>query len=279
VGKGEVKWHMVDESQAFEFSVGRGTHPRDISVGVSGITVGDGQGRIIAGPCAVEDRASFLDVVGRLSDLGVKLVRANLFKFRTFPSSFQGLGEDGLEILREAKERFGVFFVSEVMSAEHVELLDEVADVFQVGSRSMMNTSLLKRLGSSDKPVLLKRMFAATLGEFLAAAEYIARGGNMNIILCERGVRSIDPWLRFALDVPGIALLRKVSPLPLIVDLSHSLGRKDIAVPVAKAALAAGACGLMVEVHADPASAKSDADQQMSVEEFERLLREVELGD
>ncbi len=270
---------MVEEAQALEFAVGRGSQPQDLTVEVGEIAIGHGRATIIAGPCAVEDRASFSAIARELHSLGIGLIRANLFKFRTFPSSFQGLGREGIAILKDVKSELGIRLVSEVMSARHVELLADVVDMFQVGSRSMMNTSLLKELGGVGKPVLLKRMFAATLGEFLAAAEYIATAGNMNIVLCERGVRSFDPWMRFALDVPGIALLRKLSPLPVIVDLSHSLGRKDIAAPVAKAALAAGACGLMVEVHPDPASAKSDAEQQMSVEEFKELLDELGPGD
>jgi len=274
----DIKWHLLNESQVYAFQVGRGTHPRDLSVKAGKIFIGGKKKQLIAGPCAVEDAKTFFKVVGKLRDLGFHLIRANLFKFRTLPTNFQGLGRDGLEILAEAKKRFGVSLVSEVMSEEHIELLSEVADVYQVGARSMMNTALLKRLGKSGKPVLLKRMFAATVGEFLAAAEYIAREGNRNIILCERGVRSFDPWMRFALDVPGIALLRKLSPLPVIADLSHSLGRTDICAPVAQAAMSAGACGVMVEVHNDPGKAASDAAQQMNPAQFRRFVKNIGLG-
>jgi 3-deoxy-7-phosphoheptulonate synthase len=265
--------HAVSEARARKFLVGRDTHPRDVVVRVGDVAIGGPEPVFIAGPCAVDDRKVFLKTVAALAKAGVRLVRANLFKFRTFPESFQGLGEKGLDILKEARERYGVALCSEAIDLAHVEALVDAVDVFQVGARSMMNTALLRALGTTDRAVLLKRHFAATLGEWLAAAEYIAAGGNGRIVLCERGLRTFDPWTRFSLDVPGIALSRKTSPLPVIADISHGLGRKDVAFPVARAALAAGAAGIMVEVHATPSRARSDADQQMTPAEFAALVR------
>ena len=260
--------HAVSEAEVRRFRVGRETHPRDVVVRVGDVVIGGPEPVLIAGPCSVDDGKAFLATVAAVARLGVKLVRAHLFKFRTFPESFQGLGAAGLDLLREARERHGVLFVSEVIDPTHVEVLHDAVDVLQVGSRSMMNTALLRAVSRADRPVLLKRLFAATLGEFLAAAEYVARGGNERIVLCERGIRTFDPWTRFSLDVPGIALLRRVSPLPVVADVSHGLGRTDIALPVARAALAAGAAGIMVEVHAHPARARSDAFQQMTPRAF-----------
>jgi 3-deoxy-7-phosphoheptulonate synthase len=267
--------YAVSEAQAMRFRIGRGSHPKDVVVRVGDLAIGGGKPVLIAGPCSVDAEKPFLKTVEALAKTGVGLVRANLFKFRTLPSSFQGLGERGIDLLAAAKEKFGVRLVSEVMDAEQAKALAPVVDVFQVGARSMMNTSLLKTLSRERKPVLLKRLFAATLGEFLAAAEYIAEGGNLDIILCERGIRSFDPWVRFTLDVPGIALLRKVSCLPVIADVSHSLGRTDVAAPLARAAIAAGAAGIMVEVHASPGRARSDAKQQMSPAAFVKFLRDL----
>ena len=260
--------HAVSEAQARGFRVGRGTHPRDVVVRVGDVAIGGKEPVLIAGPCSVDDPKAFLATVAALVKLGVKLVRAHLYKFRTLPGSFQGLGPAGLDLLREARERHGVLLISEVIDPTHVEILHDAVDVLQVGARSMMNTALLRAVAKADRPVLLKRMFAATLGEFLAAAEYVAQGGNDRIILCERGIRTFDPWTRFTLDVPGIAVLRRVSPLPVVADVSHGLGRTDVALPVARAALAAGAAGIMVEVHAAPARAMSDGDQQMTPRQF-----------
>jgi len=271
----DIRGYTVSEAQAWNFKVGRAANPKDVSFRLGDLVIGAGGPVFIAGPCAVEGEKSFLSTVEALVESGIKLIRANLFKFRTLTTSFQGMGEKGIDLLARAKEKFGVRLVTEVTEIGQIKLLAPVVDVFQVGSRSMMNTSLLKALGRLDHPVLFKRGFSATLGEYLAAAEYIAQGGNLKIILCERGIRTFEPWLRFTLDIPGIALLRKVSPLPVIADISHGLGRTDIALPMARAALAAGAAGLMVEVHSSPKRAKSDARQQMTPGEFVRLLKNL----
>ena len=269
----DISEHIVSEKKAMSFSIGRGTHPKDVIIRLGDVRIGGKEPVYFAGPCAVDDRDLFLNTVKILVKQGIKLIRANLYKFRTYASSFQGLHEQGLDILREAKEKFGVYLVTEVLDSRQIEILEPVVDIYQVGSRSMDNTALLGALGQVNKPVLLKRMYAANVGEFLAAAEYIAQAGNSRVILCERGIRSFEPWTRFLLDVPGIALLRKVSPLPVIADISHSLGRIDLAIPVARAALAAGANGLMVEVHQNPKQAKSDAHQQMTPGEFAALVK------
>lgn len=269
----DLKDYTVSEEQALRFRVGRASHPKDVVVSVDALKIGGPKPVFIAGPCAVDDERCFLNTVEALAKAGVGLVRANLFKYRTFPASFQGLGEKGISLIAKAKEIFGVSVVGEVMDADQIRALDGVVDVFQVGARSMMNTSLLKALAKAGKPVLLKRMFSATLGEFLAAAEYIAQGGNLDIILCERGIRTFEPWFRFSLDIPGIALLRKTTALPVIADVSHSLGRTDVALPLARAAIAAGAAGIMVEVHARPNQARSDAKQQMTPKEFIALMK------
>ena len=270
--------HMVSEQDALRFSVGRKSHPADTIVRMGNLRIGGKKPFIIAGPCAVDDTASFVRTVKFLADQGVTLIRANLFKFRTLPTSFQGLGEDGLSFLANTKKRFNVKFVIEVMDQNQVEVLAPVADVYQVGARSMASTSLLKKLAKIDRPVLLKRNCASTLGEFLAAAEYLVSGGNERVILCERGVRSFDNWMRFSLDIPGIALLRQVCHLPVIADISHSLGRVDLAGPVAAAALAAGANGLMMEVHASPNRALSDASQQLTPRQFSSLLGHLKIN-
>jgi 3-deoxy-7-phosphoheptulonate synthase len=268
--------YMVSEEQAYKFQVGRGTHSKDRIINVNGLPIGGRKPVFIAGPCAVDDEKAFFKTVESLVKGGIRLVRANLFKFRTLPGNFQGLEEKGVRLLKKAAELFDVSFISEVMDLRQIDIMSPYVAVFQVGARSMMNTSLLKALGKAHRPVLLKRGFSSTLGEYLAAAEYIAQGGNDEIILCERGIRTFEPWMRFMLDVPGIALLKKVTPLPIIADVSHSLGRTDVAVPIAKAALAAGASGIMVEVHSTPRKAMSDSRQQMNPAEFFAFKKSLE---
>lgn len=273
-----VKQHFVTEDQALNFKLGRKNHPKDLRVKISGVTIGGKSPVTIAGPCAVESKRTFLSITKALSAQGTNLIRANIYKFRTLPSSFQGLGSKGRDILLEAKERYGISLVCEVLDQAQVESLMDVADVFQVGARSMMNSELLKTLGKAKKPVLLKRFFSATLGEFLAAAEYIATSGNKRIILCERGIRTFEPWMRFTPDIGGIAMLRSISCLPVIFDLSHSLGRTDVVLPVAKAALAVGANGIMTEVHARPEKAKSDKGQQLDISQYRQLVDKLGLS-
>jgi 3-deoxy-7-phosphoheptulonate synthase / chorismate mutase len=269
--------HEITEDQAWNFSVGRGSKKADTVVRVGNVRVGGKSPTVIAGPCSVDSAKAYERIVSGLVKQGVGLVRANLFKFRTLPTSFQGLEGDGIALLAKVKAKYGVKLVTEVQDSAQMELVEPVADVLQVGARSMFNTSLLKALSESGKPVLLKRMFSATLGEFLAAAEYLTKGGNDRIILCERGIRTFEPWMRFSLDVAGISLLRKLSHLPVIADVSHALGRTDIALPVAAASLAAGANGVMVETHCSPADALSDRGQHLTTREFTKFAKTLGL--
>lgn len=229
----------------------------------------------IAGPCAVESDEMMDQTVSRLVDCGVRLVRAGAYKPRTSPDSFQGLGRKGLEILGEIRRRYPVRIVSEVVDVRHIDAMCHFVDIFQVGARSMYQYELLKELGRCGRPVLLKNGLAATIEEFLCAAEYITQNGNDRLALCERGIRGYDTYTRNSLDLARVAAIRKETEFPVIVDLSHSLGRKDIALPMARAALAAGADGLMLEVHPDPSHALSDARQQMNFEEFETLMQSL----
>ncbi|MBI5500689.1 MAG: bifunctional 3-deoxy-7-phosphoheptulonate synthase/chorismate mutase [Deltaproteobacteria bacterium] len=240
-------------------------------VRIGGTVVG-GEPVVIAGPCAVEDEAQ-MDAVGRrLRDLGVPLLRGGAFKARSSPYAFQGLGRRALEILRETGRRYGLGVVTEVTDTRLVELVAEHADALQIGSRNMHNYELLREAGRAGKPVLLKRGLAATLEEFLWAAEYVVLQGNEQVVLCERGIRTFETQTRNTLDVSAIALLREQTWLPVVADVSHAAGRRDILPALARAALAAGAHGVMVEVHPAPAVARSDAQQQLDLDEFERFL-------
>ncbi len=226
---------------------------------------------VMAGPCSVESREQIHQAAAFLSSRGVRMLRGGAFKPRTSPRSFQGLGEPGLRLLREAADAHGMLAVSEVMDVEAVPLVASYVDVIQVGARNMQNFSLLKRLAKERKPVLLKRGLSATVEETLSAAEYILQG-NPQVILCERGVRSFEPLTRNMLDLAGAALLMQMSSLPVIVDLSHSTGRTDIVAPLAAACVALGVHGLMVEVHPRPAESVSDAAQAISFALFDEIL-------
>jgi 3-deoxy-7-phosphoheptulonate synthase / chorismate mutase len=232
---------------------------------------------VIAGPCSIESAEQMDQVAGDLSRLGIDFLRGGTFKPRSSPYAFQGMGEPGLKILRDTAQRYGMISVTEVMDTRAVELVGEYADVLQIGTRNMHNYSLLREVGRSQKPVLLKRGFAATTEEFLWAAEYIVSEGNQNVILCERGIRTFERQTRNTLDISAIPLMRQMSFLPVIVDVSHAAGRKDILSPLARASLAAGANGLMVEVHPFPPVARSDSQQQLDIEEFSKFLVDVGL--
>lgn len=234
---------------------------------------------LIAGPCAIENFQMFNQTIDYLLKKNVVYIRANIFKPRTSPHSFQGIGSKGLEILSELKNVHHVNFVSEIVDVRHIETMINHIDIFQVGSRNMSNFELLKELGKITKPILLKRGMSATIDEFICAAEYIMQGGNKNIYLCERGIRSFDKATRNLLDLTCVPLIKNTTGLPIIVDLSHSLGRKDIMVEMGKAALACGTDGLMLEVHPDPDKALSDAQQQLSFTEFESFYNELFIND
>jgi 3-deoxy-7-phosphoheptulonate synthase/chorismate mutase len=251
-------------------------HRRDrraAEVRVGGVTIGAGEPVLFLGPCSVETPEQIDAIAGFVAGLAVtKVLRAGLFKARTNPYTFQGLREDGLQLLRDTADRHGLPFVTEVLDTATVELVAAHADMLQVGARSMFNTELLKAVGRAGKPVLLKRAFMATIEEFLLAAEYLLSYGSESVVLCERGIRTFERATRNTLDISAIPLLKQETSLPVIVDLSHALGRKDIMPACARAALAAGADGLMIEIHDRPEQALSDGYQQLDLDELVTLL-------
>jgi 3-deoxy-7-phosphoheptulonate synthase len=241
----------------------------------AGISVGGRELVIIAGPCAVESREQAFAAAERVARAGARLFRGGAFKPRTSPYSFQGLGEEGLKILAEVRRKFGLAIVTETIDPENCDLVAEYADVLQIGARNMQNFSLLKRAGRSKKPVLLKRGMSATLEEFLMAAEYILSEGNYNVILCERGVRTFADHTRNTLDLSVIPAVKRLSHLPIIVDPSHGTGKRDKVTPLARAAVAVGADGLIVEVHPNPERALSDGYQSLFPGQFDELMGQV----
>jgi 3-deoxy-7-phosphoheptulonate synthase len=230
---------------------------------------------IMAGPCAVEGREQLCQAAAAVSSCGVRVLRGGAFKPRTSPYSFQGLGEEGLALLREVADEFGMAVITEVLASEDVELVARYADVLQVGARNMQNYRLLQACGVVDRPVLLKRGLAATLDELLQAAEYILAGGNHKVALCERGIRSFEPTVRFTLDITAIPVLKRMTSLPIVVDPSHAAGRATYVGSIARAAVAAGADGLLVEVHPNPAEALSDGAQSLDPNAFAELYQQL----
>ncbi len=244
-------------------------------INVSDVEIGNKKIVVIAGPCSVESEEQICEIARAVKRMGADMLRGGAFKPRTSPYSFQGLGEKGLRLLALAREETGLPVVTEVMDTKDVKLVSRYADVLQVGARNMQNFALLKALGKVNKPVLLKRGLWATIEEWLLAAEYIALGGNREIILCERGIRTFEKLTRNTFDVTAIPLVKTMSCLPIIADPSHATGRRDLVIPVAKAAIAAGADGIMVEVHVDPERALSDGAQSLSLTEFKSLMEEL----
>jgi 3-deoxy-7-phosphoheptulonate synthase len=247
----------------------------DRVVSVRDARFGGDRASLIAGPCAVEDERRLLEIAHAVRAAGGAVLRGGAFKPRTSPYSFQGLGVRGLEMLARAREETGLAIVTEVLDPRNVGVVHEVTDMFQVGSRGMANSPLLRELGTQDKPVLLKRGMAATVREFLLAAEYVLAGGNEDVVLCERGVRGFDSVTRNVLDVGAIAHLKRVTHLPVIADPSHAAGRSELVRPLARAGLAAGADGLIVEVHPAPGEVHSDGAQAISLEELDVVAREA----
>lgn len=237
--------------------------------------IGDGNKSFVFGPCSVESQEQVDTVAADLQAKGEKFIRGGAFKPRTSPYDFQGLGEEGLKILKNTKDKYGLNVVSEIVNPADFEIADQYLDVFQIGARNMQNFELLKEAGRSNKPVLLKRGLAATIEEFIFAAEYIASQGNENIILCERGIRTYEKATRNTLDISAVPILKQGTHLPVLVDVTHSTGRKDIMLPTAKAGLAVGVDGIMAEVHPDPSVALSDSGQQMDLNEFEKFYNEL----
>src|ERR1700722_15187561 len=240
-----------------------------------GVTVGGKDVVIAAGPCAVESEQQIEDVAARVTKAGAKLLRGGAFKPRSSPYSFQALCEDGLKLMRSAADKNGLLVVSEVMDPSQIDVMLPYVDVLQVGARNMQNYHLLRALGEIDRPILLKRGLSATLEELLLSAEYIMSGGNYKVILCERGIRTFDSYLRNTLDIAAIPVIKSLSHLPIFADPSHGTGRRDKVAPMARAALAAGADGLLIEVHPDPERALSDGAQSLYPDQFTELMGEI----
>ncbi len=253
----------------------RDFHPEDSIVKINGSVVGGKQIITMAGPCAVESREQLMETAVAVKEAGAKVLRGGAYKPRTSPYSFQGLGLKGLELLREAREEFGLPVITEVMSPTDVTLVAQYADILQIGARNMQNFALLHAVGEVQKPVLLKRGMMSTIEELLMAAEYILSHGNTRVMLCERGIRSFEPATRNTFDINAIPLLKSLTHLPVIADPSHGTGKWDLVAPVARAAVAAGADGLIVEVHCDPARAMSDGAQSLKPEKFAKMVGEV----
>jgi 3-deoxy-7-phosphoheptulonate synthase len=242
-----------------------------------GLTIGGEDVVVMAGPCSVETEEQILTAARQVREAGATVLRAGAFKPRSSPYSFQGLGREGLRLLARAREESGLLVVTEAMDPEGAELVAEVADIIQVGARNMQNYSLLKKVGRLGKPVLLKRGLAATITELLLSAEYILNEGNPHVILCERGVRSFDTTTRNLFDLSAVPVVHGLSHLPIIADPSHGTGHRDMVTPMARAAVAAGADGLLVEVHPDPERALSDGAQSLYPEQFARMMREIRI--
>ncbi len=250
-------------------------HPRSSVVDVAGVKIGDGTPVVMSGPCAVESREQLFEAADIVKKAGAQFLRGGAYKPRTSPYSFQGLEEQGLKFLAEARERTGLKVVTEVTTVEAVDRVAAYADMLQVGARNMQNFGLLKAVGKSGKPVLLKRGLAATLDEWLNAAEYIMNEGNPDVVLCERGIRTYETYTRNTLDLSAVAAVKHLSHLPIIVDPSHGTGKWRMVQPMAYAAIAAGADGLMIEMHPNPAKALSDGPQSLTPEHFERVMNGV----
>ena len=247
----------------------------DSVVDVAGVKIGGKRIAVMAGPCSVESEDQLMATARAVKASGASLLRGGAYKPRTSPYAFQGLGEDGLKLLAKARDETGLGIVTEVMESAEVELVAQYADVLQVGARNMQNSKLLRKLSLIRKPILLKRNFSATLNEFLMSAEYILAGGNDQVILCERGIRTFVEYTRNTLDLNVIPAVKQLSHLPIIVDPSHGTGRHDLILPMSRAAIAAGADGLIIEVHPEPAEALSDGDQSLTPAAFDRLMKEA----
>jgi 3-deoxy-7-phosphoheptulonate synthase len=240
-----------------------------------GVKIGGSEVVVAAGPCAVESPDQIAEIAGRVAKTGAKLLRGGAFKPRSSPYSFQGLGEEGLKLMRDAADKNDLLVISEVMDPSQIQIMLPYVDVLQVGARNMQNYHLLRGLGEVDKPVLLKRAMSGTLEELLLSAEYIMAGGNYKVILCERGIRTFETALRNTLDIAAVPVLKGLSHLPVVVDPSHGTGKRDKVAPMARAAVAAGADGLLIEVHPDPERALSDGVQSLYPDQFAQLMKEI----
>jgi len=237
--------------------------------------IGDKKIHVIAGPCAVENKEMLIDIAEKIKEAGATFLRGGAFKPRTSPYSFRGLGKQGLDILAQARKKTNLPIVTEVMNPKNVELVAEYADVVQIGARNMQNFDLLLEVGKIKKPILLKRGLSATIKEWLMAAEYIMSEGNQDVILCERGIRTFETATRNTLDLSAVPLLKQLTHLPVVVDPSHGVGKRELVIPMARAAIAAGADGIMVEVHPKPEEALSDGEQSLRPDDFKKLMNEI----
>ncbi len=250
-------------------------HPEDTIIEVDGVKIGGGNITIMAGPCSVESEDQLMSIARSVKAAGANILRGGAYKPRTSPYSFQGLGEEGLKILKKAKEETGMPIVTEIMSEDNFDVIEKYADILQIGARNMQNFSLLKRAGKSTKPIMLKRGLSATIEELLMSAEYIMAEGNTNVILCERGIRTFETYTRNTLDISAVPAIKELSHLPIIIDPSHAAGRWAMITPLSKAAIAVGTDGLMIEVHNDPENALSDGAQSLKPEKFDQLMKEI----
>lgn len=255
--------------------VSRELHPEDTRVNVDGVTIGGDNFVVIAGPCAVESKKQIVDIAKEIKSAGGNLLRGGIFKPRTSPYSFQGLGEPGLDLLTDAGRESQLGTVTEVTDVSEVGFLKDKVSMLQIGARNMQNFRLLKVVGESNMPILLKRGMSATIEELLLAAEYITSTGNNNVVLCERGIRTFETATRNTLDLNAVALLKQKTHLPVIVDPSHGTGVRELVIPMSKAAVACGADGIIVEVHPEPTKALSDAHQQLTAQQFRDLMRQI----
>jgi 3-deoxy-7-phosphoheptulonate synthase / chorismate mutase len=267
---------LQEENQKKALLVSRKKKPEDTIIDLKGELIGNGVPSFVFGPCAVESYEQVATVAEAVKNKGLKLLRGGAYKPRTSPYDFQGLGLEGLKILKQVADEYGLAVISEIVNPNDIETAVEYLDVIQIGARNMQNFELLKAAGAVDKPVLLKRGLAATLDEFIHAAEYIMSQGNGNIILCERGIRTYERATRNTLDISAVPILKQETHLPVMVDVTHSTGRRDLLLPTAKAALAIGADGVMAEVHPDPSVALSDSAQQMDLKQFDEFFHEIQ---
>jgi 3-deoxy-7-phosphoheptulonate synthase len=266
---------LVPISQPFKL-VGRELRSSRTTVNVGGVTIGGDNYVVIAGPCSVESREQIIETARAVKKSGASLLRGGAYKPRTSPYDFQGLGVEALEFLKDAREATGLPIVTEVMGTDDVELVSQYADMLQVGARNMQNYPLLRRLAQTDKPILLKRGPAATVKEWLLAAEYLLSGGNPNVVLCERGIKGFDTELRNTFDLAAIALAKELSHLPVVADPSHGTGRRSVIPSMSRAAIAAGADGLIIEVHPCPERAMSDGQQSLDLKAFDKLMQDLD---
>ncbi|MCF7833029.1 MAG: 3-deoxy-7-phosphoheptulonate synthase [Candidatus Marinimicrobia bacterium] len=255
----------------------RAFHPLNSKVKIGNTTIGGNEITVMAGPCSVESKKMLDDISKEIVTYGANVIRGGAFKPRSSPYDFQGLGEEGLIYLRETGDKYGIPVVSEIMAISDIPLFEKYIDVIQIGARNMQNFALLKELANVDKPILLKRGISATIEEWLNSAEYLASKGNQKIILCERGIRTFEKSTRFTLDLSSVPVIKKKSHLPIIVDPSHPMGQRELVIPMARAAIAAGADGIMVEVHNNPDEALSDGAQSLYPKQFKELMKEIKI--